>query len=77
MRTPPTVATPEPLWDAKDVAAFLKVSRSWVYLHAEAGTLPSVKVGGLRRFVPAHVRAWATGEKPQPSGVVPFPPRGG
>jgi excisionase family DNA binding protein len=51
----------EGLWDAKDVAAFLKVSRSWVYLHAEGGKLPSVRIGGLRRFVPAQIRVWALG----------------
>ena len=30
----------EPVWDALDVARFLKVSRSWVYQQAEAGLLP-------------------------------------
>src|SRR5690348_4565377 len=28
------------LWDAVDVAHFLKVSRSWVYHQAQAGMLP-------------------------------------
>jgi excisionase family DNA binding protein len=61
----------EPLWDAKDVAAFLKVSRSWVYLHAEAGTLPSVRIGGLRRFLPEQIRAFTRSD---PSGGTPaFP----
>jgi len=65
----------EPLWDAKEVAAFLKTSRSWVYLHAEAGALPSVRIGGLRRFIPDAIRAYARGEwKPAP--VVAFPGRG-
>lgn len=68
-------APSEPLWDAKDVAAFLKVSRSWVYLHTEDGTLPSLRIGGLRRFDPEAIRAYARGEwKPTP--VVPFPGRG-
>lgn len=67
-------ALSEPLWDAKDVAAFLKVSRSWVYLHTEDGTLPSLRIGGLRRFDPEAIRAYARGEwKPAP--VVPFPGR--
>jgi len=77
MTTPPLAPVPEALWDAKDVAAFLKVSRSWVYLHADAKNdkLPSVRIGSLRRFIPAQVRAWALGETPGPSGVVAFPPR--
>lgn len=63
----------EALWDAKDVAAYLKVSRSWVYQHAEDGTLPSVRIGGLRRFVPEQVRQYAQSD---PSGpTVAFPAR--
>ena len=46
----------ETLWDARDVATYLKVSRSWVYQKAEAGLLPYLKVGGLVRFVPEQVR---------------------
>jgi excisionase family DNA binding protein len=51
-----------PLWDAKEVAAYLKTSLKWVYLHASKGTLPCCHVGGLRRFEPDAIRAWARGE---------------
>ncbi len=51
----------EALWDARDVARYLKVSRSWVYQKAEAGLLPYLKVGGLVRFVPERVRDFALG----------------
>jgi hypothetical protein len=64
------------LWTARDVAAFLKASLSWVYLHADAGTLPSVKVVGLRRFIPAQVKAFAAGEPIPPSKVLSFPVSG-
>lgn len=65
----------EPLWTAGDVATYLQVSTSWVYMHAEAETIPSVRIGGLRRFHPEAIRAYARGEwKPAP--VVPFPVRG-
>jgi excisionase family DNA binding protein len=47
------------LWDAQDVARYLKVSRSWVYQRAEAGLLACVRVGGLLRFRPDIVRAIA------------------
>jgi excisionase family DNA binding protein len=51
----------ETLWDARDVARYLKVSRSWVYQKAEAGLLPYLKVGGLVRFVPEQVREFVLG----------------
>jgi excisionase family DNA binding protein len=60
------------LWDANDAARYLKVSRSWVYQRAEAGVLPCLRVGGLLRFDPATVRAFARGEV-QPPKVLPFP----
>jgi predicted DNA-binding transcriptional regulator AlpA len=60
----------EGLWDARDVAAYLKASRSWVYQHAEDGTLPCVRVVGLLRFIPAQIRAFALGQKMPPSPIV-------
>jgi excisionase family DNA binding protein len=53
------------LWDAQDVARYLKVSRSWVYQRAEAGLLPCVRVGGLLRFRPDSVRAVANEGAPR------------
>jgi excisionase family DNA binding protein len=47
------------LWDANDVAGYLKVSRSWVYHRAEGGHLPHLRIGGLLRFDPEVVRAFA------------------
>jgi excisionase family DNA binding protein len=60
MNAPATA--PEGLWDAKDVAAYLKVSRSWCYQRAEAGLLPCLRIGGLLRFEPETIRAYARGE---------------
>lgn len=56
----------ESLWDASDVAHYLKVSRSWVYHQAESGSLPHRRVGALLRFDPAAIRAFALGT-PVPS----------
>ena len=52
------------LWNPSDVAAFLQVSRSWVYQKAEAGLLPVIRLPGssLLRFDPDVVRAFARGE---------------
>ena len=65
----------EPLWTVKEVAAYLRVSTSWVYSHGEDGTLPSVRIGGLRRFHPEAIRAYARGEW-KPASVVAFLSRG-
>jgi predicted DNA-binding transcriptional regulator AlpA len=51
------------LWDANDVAGYLKASRSWVYHRAEAGELPCFRVHGLLRFDPATIRAFVRGGK--------------
>ncbi|MDX2054258.1 MAG: helix-turn-helix domain-containing protein [Polyangiaceae bacterium] len=50
------------LWDASDVARYLKVSKSWVYHRAESGELPCLRVGGLLRFEPRIIHAFARGE---------------
>lgn len=54
------------LWDAKDVAVFLKVSRSWVYHHAEAGLFPCVRIG-LGRAKPTPTPAPVNGRPPSPT----------
>jgi hypothetical protein len=51
-------AESENLWDAKDVARYVKGSVSWVYKAAEAGILPSVRIGSMLRFEPAAVRSF-------------------
>lgn len=53
---------PSGLWDAADVARYLKVSRSWVYHRAEAGLIPTVRLGGLLRFDPKAIRDLAKGQ---------------
>ena len=59
---PPLVAPSNGLWDARDVATFLKASRNWVYLQAELGKIPCVRIGALLRFDPEKVKALARGE---------------
>jgi excisionase family DNA binding protein len=50
------------LWDANDVARYLRVSRSWVYHRSESGALPCLRIGGLVRFDPAAIIAFARGQ---------------
>ncbi|HYO70287.1 helix-turn-helix domain-containing protein [Archangium gephyra] len=65
--------TEDSLWDANDVARFLKTSRSWVYQRAQAGQLPCLKIGGLLRFEPAAIRSFIKGQGANGRRVVPFP----
>ena len=67
--TNPTTPAAEGRWTAEDVARYFKASRSWVYQQAEAGLLPSLRIGGLLRFNPEAVRAWAQGK---PATVLPL-----
>lgn len=62
---------PGALWTAIDAARFLKVSRSWIYQRAEAGELPCLRIGGLIRFDPEAVRAFARGNRKPPT-ILPF-----
>lgn len=54
------VSEKEDLWDAADVAEFLKVDKETVYRWVKARDLPHIKLGRLTRFVPESVRTWAT-----------------
>jgi excisionase family DNA binding protein len=60
------------LWDAQDVARYLKVSRSWVYHRAEGGELPCLRIGGLLRFDPKAIHAFARGESTLVARVIPL-----
>lgn len=62
----------EELWTAKDVARYLKASRSWVYQRAEAGLLPSFRIGGMRRFEPESIRAWVDAQRNEGAPVIPL-----
>jgi excisionase family DNA binding protein len=67
MNTQPPIlpGTFERLWTVKNVAEFLQCSRDFVYEHAEDGTLPCLRIGGLLRFEPESIRRWARGELPR------------
>lgn len=46
------------LLNTQEVAKMLGKSSSWVSHKASEGVLPSVKVGGARRFVQRELEAW-------------------
>ncbi len=74
---PPLLAIDETMWTAKDVAAFLKCSISWVYGKAESGELPNVRIAGLLRFDPDAVRKFARGETINTGRVIALPVKKG
>ncbi len=59
-------ANPEPasraqmdaLWTVSEVARFLGKSKDWCYRWAQAGRLPSVRIGANVRFDPHQIEAW-------------------
>jgi excisionase family DNA binding protein len=56
------IAPRERLWKVPDVAGYLSVSESWVYLHVSQGDLPYKRIGGLLRFDSEAIRRFAAGE---------------
>lgn len=49
----------ERLWTVQETAKYLHVSTSWVYRATERGEVPHLKLGGLLRYQPDQVRAYA------------------
>jgi len=67
-KTLPHLPQGDVLWTADDVATYLQASRSWVYMKAEAGQIPCLRIHGLLRFDPEAIRQFAYGTwKPQPA----------
>jgi len=58
-------AAMEALWRVEDVAAFLSMSKSWVYKEAEMGRLPFVRIGASLRFFPEEVRGYLERQRPR------------
>lgn len=55
----------DPLWEAAEVAEYLKIAESTVSQWAKIGKLPVVKVGSLNRFRKSDIDAWlASNAKP-------------
>jgi len=48
----------EPLWTYDDVAAYLAMSPSHMRRLVSKGLLPSIKIGGARRFDQADIQMW-------------------
>ena len=70
MSDEPPTGNQYPLWDANQVAAFMNVSRSWVYQRVESGKIPHVRVGGLVRFEPEAVKKFIRHDRVSATSVI-------
>ena len=59
-----------PLWDVNEVAAFMRVSRSWVYQRVEAGLIPHLRLGGLVRFEPEAIKKFVRHDRVSATHVI-------
>lgn len=53
---------PSDLWTAQEVAAYLRMSLSWVRHATAAGKLPVRRFGASTRYVPDEIAAYVRGE---------------
>lgn len=60
---PPAFPGEDGLWNARQAAAFLGTSASWVYHRAAEASIPCVRLGHNLRFQPEALRAWVRGER--------------
>ncbi|MGH9322582.1 MAG: helix-turn-helix domain-containing protein [Vicinamibacteria bacterium] len=60
---PATDSLGDPHLTVEDVARWLAVPVSWVYTHAEDGSLPSYRIGRYRRFRAEELAAWAAKQR--------------
>jgi excisionase family DNA binding protein len=57
-----TASRERALKDVAWVAAYLNVSKSWVYQAVASGVIPCVRIGALVRFDQGTIRSWLSGE---------------
>ena len=63
-----TAESPEPLLTVQDVARRFNVPTSWAYAKAEAGELPSIKLGRYLRFRAADIEAYLRAQRRESGG---------
>ncbi len=61
------------LLTAEELAAALHVSRAWIYEAARQGKVPCYRVGAVKRFDLAEVKAAIRAPTPAPARVVTLP----
>ena len=50
--------TLEPLLDVEEIAKILGLDVDYIYRQAQAGKIPSKKIGKYRKFQPSKIQSW-------------------
>lgn len=50
------------VWGVEELAATLRMSRSWVYKRVAERSIPHTRVGRSVRFFPHEIHAWLGGQ---------------
>ena len=69
------MTAPERLLAAREVGACLGFSADTIVDWAEAGKVPSFKVGGRLRFRPSEIEGWLESKRAGAGGEAPTTPR--
>jgi PTS system nitrogen regulatory IIA component len=60
--------TNEPLMSVKELAEYLQVDMSTVYLWSQRGQIPAMKVGKMWRYRRSEIEEWLNQRRSQPIG---------
>jgi excisionase family DNA binding protein len=63
----------DPLLTADEVAAYMRVTRAWVYAETRRNALPHLRLGRYVRYRRSAIEAWMVGVErgPQPRSNAP------
>jgi excisionase family DNA binding protein len=60
--------TNEPLMSVKELAEYLQVDMSTIYLWSQRGQIPAMKVGKAWRYRRSEIEEWLNRQRSQPGG---------
>ena len=59
--------TDEPLMSVRELAAYLQVDMSTIYLWSQRGQIPAMKVGKMWRYRRSEIEEWLNQRRSQPT----------
>jgi PTS system nitrogen regulatory IIA component len=59
--------TDEPLMSVRELAAYLQVDMSTIYLWSQRGQIPAMKVGNMWRYRRSEIEEWLNQRRSQPT----------
>ena len=67
--------TDEPLMSVKDLAEYLQVDMSTIYIWSQRGQIPAMKVGKMWRYRRSEIEEWLNQRRSQPFEREVSPPQ--